>query len=80
MLLVLLVPIMMTQDEWDDGENNNGDDDNAKNDGGDVGEDDQSQHPLIQFIGEAYFTHYMQDEHHESKRASLNTKTIKKIV
>ena len=39
---------MMTQDEWDDDENNNGDDDNAKNDGGDVGEDDQSQHPLIQ--------------------------------
>ena len=30
MLLVLLVPIMMTQDEWDDDENNNGDDDNAK--------------------------------------------------
>lgn len=55
---------------------NDRDNDNARNDGGDFGQQDQNHHLLSPFTSEVVFTHYNQDEDRGSWRADPSTRAI----
>lgn len=61
---------------------NNGDDendDNSRNDEGDIGQQQQSEHILSLFTWEDDFTHHIQDEDHNFRKAISRVRTIGKL-